>query len=799
MANQREQRKAIILGAGPSGLVTAWKLLENGWDVTLLEKADRVGGMCRTWKWGEFLVDTGPHIYHTPDEQLAKFWEKEFGDLFIKGEFWCKNVKGEEFNEYWDYPLSWESIARFPKDLKKQVLDELNHCSLEKRARAKNFSEYMDGQIGPTLREMFFEQYPKKIWGISTTEMTPEWAPKRIEIRQKVTPFYYQQWNAVGKYGTGCIYERIKDKILALGGKILLNTSVTGFKTQQETITGILCNDSKEMIVQKKDVIVSSLPLTLTGRLLGQQSTLQFRGIRSVYLAYNRPEILPEGIHWLYYDSNKVFFNRVTESKKLTSHVAPKNKTFLTAEITFSRGDEIDQMDSESLIKAVAHQIQLVGLAKADEMIDGSDNKEHFVYPLQFAGYREELAKVRSAVAKYPQLYSIGTGGDFYYADSQILFHKAFDTVAMLCGKDSSYTQVIRQEPKVLLNATVSLNGRMVGDGNPAYIIAEIGLNHNGSLDLAKQMIDEAKKTGCDAVKIQTFEAKSRVSRKVKAVKYAETIIGLEETIYDMFDRLSMSYEVQKEIFNYARAQGMEIFSTPFDEKSVDFLESIGCGVYKIASMDLVNLPLIKYAARTGKPLIISCGMSTLGQVEEAVQVVAESGNANLMLLHCNSSYPAAPHEMNLNVMDTFKKAFRVPVGLSDHTFGLFVSHTALAIGANMIERHFTLDRTLEGPDHILSSEPEEMAELVKIAHEIPMVLGDGIKRIAPSEYASINVSRKSLYAACFIKQGQVITKGMLITKGPGGGLLPRYMDMVVGRTARVDIQEDYPVTWDVI
>lgn len=794
-----KSRRAIILGAGPAGLVTAWKLLENGWDVTLLEKADRVGGMCRTWAWGEFLVDTGPHIYHTPDNQLAKFWEQEFGDLFIKGEFWCKNVKGEMFNEYWDYPLSWESISRYPKDLKKQVLDELNACSLEKRARAKNFSEYMDGQIGPTLRKMFFEQYPQKIWGIPTTAMTPEWAPKRIEIRQKVTPFYFQQWNAVGKYGTGCIYERIKDNVLKLGGKLHLNTTVTGFKLEGEHIKAVVCQDGTAINVDHHDVIVSSLPVTLTGKLLGHDSQLQFRGIRSVYLAYRRPYVLPEGIHWLYYDSAKLLFNRVTESKKLTPFVAPKDKTLLTAEITYSKGDAIDQMDSQTLIKAVAAQMETAGLAKVSDFIDGSDNKEPFVYPLQFTGYREELAKVRAQIAKYPQLYSIGTGGDFFYADSQILFHKAFDTAAMLCGKDSNFTQVIRQEPKVMLNKTVELNSRLVGDGQRAYIIAEIGLNHNGSLALAKQMIDEAKKAGCDAVKIQTFKASSRVSKEVKAVKYAETIVGTEETIFEMFDRLALSEQDQRAIFDYARHCGMEIFSTPFDEQSVDFLETLGCGVYKIASMDLVNLPLIKYVAKTGKPLIISCGMSTLGQVEEAVQAVAESGNKNLMLLHCNSSYPAAPHEMNLNVIRTFKQAFNVPVGLSDHTFGLMVSHTALAIGANIIERHFTLDRTLEGPDHILSSEPAEFAALVSLSKEIPMVLGDGSKRIAPSEYATINLQRKSLYAARLIKKGEVITKDMIAIKGPGGGLLPRYVDMVIGRRAGSDIAEDFPITWEVI
>ena len=198
MVGYKMSRKAIILGAGPVGLVSAWKLLENGWDVEIYEKLDLVGGMCRTWKWGEFLVDTGPHIYHTPDPNLAKFWEEEFGDLFVKDEYWCKNVKGDNFDEYWDYPLSWESISRYPKDLKAKILEELENRRPEDKARALNYTEYMKAEVGPTLREMFFEKYPKKIWGIDTDDMTPDWAPKRIQFRQKVTPFYHNQWNAVG-------------------------------------------------------------------------------------------------------------------------------------------------------------------------------------------------------------------------------------------------------------------------------------------------------------------------------------------------------------------------------------------------------------------------------------------------------------------------------------------------------------------------------------------------------------------------------------------------------------------------
>lgn len=790
-------KKAIILGAGPIGLVAGWKLLENGWSVEVYEKENIVGGMCRTWKWGEFLLDTGPHIFHTPDKELARFWEEEFGDLFIKGDFWCKNVIGDNYNEYWDYPLSWESISRYQKPLKKMVLSELETIDVEDKAKAKNYTDYMKATVGQTLSKMFFKTYPEKVWGISTDEMTPNWAPKRLEFRHKVTPFYHNQWNAAGKFGTGCVYERIKDNILRLGGKLSLNYEVVNIVTDGNDLSKIEFSNGENLQIEKEDVIISCLPITLTSRFLGYKSKLSFRGICSVYLAYNRPAVLPKDIHWLYYDSDRLYFNRITEPKKLSQFVAPPEQTYLTAEITYSRGDKIDLMEPDLLIKLVAEQIEMVGLAKKDELIDSTVNKENYVYPLQYTGYQEELSKTRSVISKFQQLYSLGTGGDFSYTDSQILFHKAFDTVTTLCGKDSLHTQVIRQTPRCTLNRSVMINGRKIGDGEHAFIIAEAGLNHNGSLQIAKRLIDVAVKTGCDAVKFQTFKAETRISRKVKSVKYAETIIGMEETLFDMFDRLSMSFTEQKEIVEYARDKKIEIFSTPFDFESVDFLESIGVSVFKIASMDLVNLPLIKYIAKIGKPIILSCGMSTLGQVEEAVDAVIQSGNPNLILLHCNSSYPAVPEEMNLRVIKTLKRCFNVPVGLSDHTFGLFVAHTAIAIGSDIIERHFTLDRTMEGPDHILSSEPDEIAKLVEMAKKIPAILGDGVKNIKPNEYETLNTQRKSLYAACNIMQGQIITSDMIAIKGPGGGLLPKYLDIVVGRVAKNDIEEDYPITWD--
>ncbi len=794
---RNQGRHIFVLGAGPVGLVSAWEFLKRGESVTIFEAQDRVGGMCRTWHWGDFLVDAGPHIFHTPEESLAEYWEQHFGDLFVQGDFWCQNVSGKNFDEYWDYPISWESISKYDQPLRKKILSEAAETKSGFGSTATNYSEYIRAQVGVTLEKMFFKTYPEKVWGIPTTEMTPEWAPKRIEFRNHITPFYHGQWNAVGKYGTGCVYQRIEEKITELGGEIKFDHKVTGIEYTEWSLEKIMFSSGASVSLSANDIVVSSLPITVLAKLLGYTSDLSFRGIKSVYLAYDQKQIIPGRNQWLYYGSEEILFNRITEPKKLSPFVSPPDKTYLTVETTFSSGDNTDQMPDQDLVDVIANQVEAVGLANSREIVDTSINTERFVYPLLHKGYEEELSNTRAAITRFQQLYSIGTGGDYNYADSQVLFHKAFDLVDVVSGKGSGLTQTVRRTPVIQLNRTVNLESSVIGDGYRAYIVAEAGLNHNGDLKLAKQLVDSALAVGCDAIKFQTFSKNSRISSKVKGVKYAETVIGLEETLHEMFSRLAMPFAEQQELFDYAREKRIEIFSTPFDSESVEFLESVDTRFYKIASVDLVNLPLIKQVAATGKPILLSTGMATLGQIEEAVDEVRNQGNPNLILLHCNSSYPSALREMNLSVIRNLKRIFGVPVGLSDHTFGLFAAHTAISIGANVVERHFTLDRSFEGPDHILSSEPDQFAELVAIAKNIPEVLGDGLKRIQPNEYFTLNMQRKSIYAAVDIKQGMTVTKEMLAIKGPGGGLLPRYFDVLVGRRALVDIGRDEPITWE--
>ena len=808
---------AIVLGAGPSGLITAWKLLEAGWDVKIIEKNNISGGLCRSWKHKGFIMDTGPHIFHTPDKLLKNFWKKHFKDLLIEGKFSCKNVKGKNFDEFYDYPLSIEGLNQFDKDRKSKIKKELKKCNEnDQRYKAKNYREYIDSFIGPTLRKMFFEKYPEKIWGINTKHMTPDWAPNRIKFRNKILPFYHEQYVAVGKFGTGAIYDRIKNLIIKKGGKFFLNETVKGFKFNENKIFEISTN-KKVYKIKTNEVVISTLPISITSRLLGKKNNLKFRGICSVYLFYNKKQILPKDHHWLYFDSEKLLFNRITENKKLTKFVAPKNKSYLTAEITYSQGDKFSKLSSDEVIKKVKDQIGLTGLVDNKMLIDASINYEPYVYPVQFADYKNEVVRVKSFVESFDNLFSIGAGGEFNYADSQIIFHKSFDLVNSLINRHSDFINEAKNINTVNFNSKVKIGNKIIGGKNKTFIVAEAGLNHNGSFNIAKKLIDNAKEINCDAIKFQSFLPDSRVSKFIKSEKYAEKIIGTQESISELFQRLSLNFKTQKKIFEYAKKKKIMIFSTPFDFESADFLDSLGVSAFKIASADLVNIPLIRHVSKKLKPIIISTGMSRISEIDDAVETVRSTGNKNLVLLHCNSSYPSTYSEVNLRFMDTMRKMYNIPVGFSDHTTDLLSSKVAIVRGANVIERHFTLNKKMEGPDHILSSDKKEMSELIKykksfnkwnswkkknfknlnIQESTKLLLGDGVKKIQPNEYITINSQKKSLFAKKKIKKGELFTKHNVCIKGPVAGLMPKYYDIIIGRQAKKNIELDHPIIWE--
>lgn len=343
---------------------------------------------------------------------------------------------------------------------------------------------------------------------------------------------------------------------------------------------------------------------------------------------------------------------------------------------------------------------------------------------------------------------------------------------------------------------TVEIAGRKIGLGQPCFVIAEAGVNHEGQLERAKWLVEVAAEAKADAVKFQTFSAQRLASPLAPKAAYQTRSIDDHESQLDMLSRLELSPEAFRELYQSASVRNILFLSTPFDEESADFLEALGVPAFKIASGELTNLPVLKHVARKKKPMIVSTGMASLADVEEAVRAIREAGNDRIILLHCVSNYPAEPRDVNLRAMRTMAEAFGVPVGFSDHTPGLEVALAAVALGACVIEKHFTLDRYLPGPDHQVSLEPEELARLVRGIRIVEQALGDGRKEPAASEAPIAAVARRSLVAAENIPRGTVLTERLIAIKRPGTGLSPALRDQVVGRAVKQDVAAGTVLTW---
>jgi len=323
------------------------------------------------------------------------------------------------------------------------------------------------------------------------------------------------------------------------------------------------------------------------------------------------------------------------------------------------------------------------------------------------------------------------------------------------------------------------------------FIIAEAGVNHNGSLALAKRLIDAAKKAGADAVKFQSFIAEEGISINAPKADYQLKTTTRNESQIEMLKKLELSYSDHLKLLAYCKKKKIGFLSTACDLKSVDMLKRLKVKAIKIASCDLVNIPLLRCVAKLGKKVFLSTGMSTLGEVSNAVEELRKNGSPDITLLHCVTEYPCPPEEINLRKMLTLKKNFNLPVGFSDHSQGVSTSLAAVALGAEVIERHFTLDRNLKGPDHKASLEPDSLFSLVKSIREIESALGSPEFVPAKSELKNINIMRRKIVAARAIKKGEVLSAGNLAFKRAQGGLIPDNYDLVVGRTATKNYNPD--------
>jgi sialic acid synthase SpsE len=348
---------------------------------------------------------------------------------------------------------------------------------------------------------------------------------------------------------------------------------------------------------------------------------------------------------------------------------------------------------------------------------------------------------------------------------------------------------------------TIKVGRKKIGPDEPVFVIAEAGANHNRSLKTARRLIDVAVRAGADAVKFQTYSGAGMYSKYTPEIGYIRKrrLARRGETIRDLIDRISLPRDWQKRLAAYCRRRKIIFLSTPFDLEAVDQLDRLGVPAFKIASFEINHIPLIRHAAGKKKPLLLSTGMADLADIETALGAAASCGNRKVALLHCAINYPPRYQDVNLRAMETMRLAFDLPVGFSDHTPGSTVAVAAAALGARIIEKHFTLSRKLPGPDHPFALEPDELAAMVRAVRETEQALGSSIKRRTPAEEELYRKARRGLVAACEIPAGRRITRKMLAVKRPGYGISPVEIARVVGRRARRDLREDEILTWEML
>ncbi|MDZ7817715.1 MAG: N-acetylneuraminate synthase [Aliarcobacter sp.] len=328
---------------------------------------------------------------------------------------------------------------------------------------------------------------------------------------------------------------------------------------------------------------------------------------------------------------------------------------------------------------------------------------------------------------------------------------------------------------------------------NKVFIIAEAGVNHNGSIELAKKLIDVASISGADAVKFQTFKAEKLVSKHAQKADYQKQTTDITESQFDMIKKLELDMDTHKELIAYCKTKNIMFLSTPFDHDSIELLNDLGLEIFKIPSGEITNLPYLRHIGKLNKKVILSTGMTNIGEIEDALDVLINAGTKkeNVIVLHANTMYPTPMEDVNLKAMVTIGNTFDISYGYSDHTLGIEVDIAAVAMGASCIEKHFTLDKTMEGPDHKASLEPEELKAMVKAIRNIELALGSCVKKPSKSEIPNMQIARKSIVAKMDIKKGELLSENNLAIKRPGNGINPMRWDEIEGTIAQKDYKED--------
>jgi N,N'-diacetyllegionaminate synthase len=328
---------------------------------------------------------------------------------------------------------------------------------------------------------------------------------------------------------------------------------------------------------------------------------------------------------------------------------------------------------------------------------------------------------------------------------------------------------------------------------NKVFIIAEAGVNHNGSIELAKKLIDVASESGADAVKFQTFKAEKLVSKNAQKADYQKQTTDTKESQFDMIKKLELDMDTHKELMAYCKTKNIMFLSTPFDHDSIELLSDLGLEIFKIPSGEITNLPYLRHIGKLNKKVILSTGMADIGEIEDALDILINAGTKkeNITVLHANTMYPTPMEDVNLKAMVTIGNTFDIAFGYSDHTLGIEVDIAAVALGACCIEKHFTLDKTMEGPDHKASLEPDELKAMVKAIRNIELALGSCVKKPTNSEIPNMKIARKSIVANKNIQKGEMFNENNLTIKRPGDGINPMQWDEIIGKIAKKNFLKD--------
>ena len=326
------------------------------------------------------------------------------------------------------------------------------------------------------------------------------------------------------------------------------------------------------------------------------------------------------------------------------------------------------------------------------------------------------------------------------------------------------------------------------------FVIAEAGVNHNGNINLAKKLIDVAADAGADAVKFQTFKAVNLVSKQALKADYQKQTTDSNESQFEMIKKLELDADTHKQLIAYCKKKDIMFLSTPFDHESIELLDKLGLKIFKIPSGEITNRPYLEHIGRLGKQVVLSTGMATLVEVGDALGILTAKGTKkeNITVLHANTEYPTPMQDVNLLAMQTIQKEFGVKIGYSDHTLGIEIPIAAVVMGASVIEKHFTLDKTMDGPDHKASLEPQELKAMVKAIRNIEKAMGNGVKKPSPSEKKNIAVARKSIHLASSVKANTKLLNKMLIMKRPGNGISPMDIDKIAGKKVNKDLKADH-------